>query len=161
VPPPGQSGAKTRRVTRPGSRHPVAQSDRETQRLQAAGVVYAARLVAIARITPSHRGAEPFYTNGWAARNSPRIFQESCRTLRIVCHHDRPRSIMSTLARKDSQMPGQSRKKELAIRRQEARLSSTHSPRSSCETSPRRRCDAGTPRPRSERRPCGLTRTAC
>ncbi len=34
------------------------------------------------------------------ARNSPRIFQDSCRTLRIVGHHDRPRSMMEHIREK-------------------------------------------------------------
>lgn len=37
-------------------------------------------------------------------RNSPRIFQESCRILRIVGLHDRPRRVMEHIARKDSRM---------------------------------------------------------
>ncbi len=41
----------------------------------------------------------------------------------IVCHHDRPRSMMEDIRRdKDSQMPTPRRREELAIRRRQAGL---------------------------------------
>jgi hypothetical protein len=51
---------------RAGSRQPVAQSGRKSQRLRVADAVRVSRLVAMPEEHFSHRGADRFYADGWA-----------------------------------------------------------------------------------------------